>query len=199
MSSSDVDTIIQSMRLRDNSLNGTIPLELQFISSTTTPSSSIKKIEISRNDLLVGTIPNFFFTEFRALTHLDLSHNGFSGTIPLSSLSTSSSLLSTVMTTLDMEGNVLTGTIPTEFYYTLTNLVDLNLASNQLGGTISSEFGNLIELETIRLGTNNFIGTVPTELGNLTNLLTLNIFMENGFVGGIPTELNSISSLHHIN
>ena len=171
-------------------LNGTIPKEFQLI--TIESSSFIERIDITRNDYLVGTIPNFIFQDLTALTHLDLSSNSFSGTIPLPSFN------SNELTMVNLASNVLTGSIPDELYYTLTELTNLDLKHNELGGTISSDIGALLELETLNLTSNNFVGTIPTEIGYLTNLSTLSILVDNAFVGGIPTELNSITSLHHI-
>lgn len=49
--------------------------------------------------------------------------------------------------------------------YTLKNLKELDLHSNEFEGTINSEVGNLRNLTYFIVSNNKFTGTVPSELG----------------------------------
>jgi hypothetical protein len=98
---------------------------------------------------------------------------------------------------LDLHGNEITGTVSTAFglltglgtylassckysssllgailmvLFLLRFVVDLNLDFNQHSGTIPTEFGLLVALESLKLDNNNLTGTVPSELSLLTML-----------------------------
>ena len=66
----------------------------------------------------------------------------------------------------------LTGRIPSEIGL-LTQLMYMDLGTNQLTGKIPTEIGNLINLEVLYVDTNKLTGTIPTELANLSKLYYL--------------------------
>ncbi len=99
----------------------------------------------------------------------------------------------TLVTWLNLASNQLTGTIPTEIG-SLTNLTSLNLGSNQLTGTIPAEIGSLTNLASLRLSGNQFTGAIPTEIGSLANLTSLNLY-SNQFTGTIPAEIGNLTNL----
>jgi Leucine-rich repeat (LRR) protein len=68
------------------------------------------------------------------------------------------------------------------------NLTGLNLASNNLVGTIPSELGNLTILKRLNLSFNRLTGSIPPQLGNLTSISTLYL-NNNELTGSIPPEL----------
>ncbi len=94
---------------------------------------------------------------------------------------------------LDLAENELSGTIPPELG-SLIYLEDLNLSQNQLSGTIPLELGNLTSLEVLSLFDNRLSGGIPLELGNLSNLELLALF-ENNLRGTIPLELAELDNL----
>ncbi|CAG8732651.1 9008_t:CDS:2, partial [Acaulospora morrowiae] len=57
---------------------------------------------------------------------------------------------------------------------TLSSLVELQLASNNLSGILDSSFGNLVRLELLDVSSNEITG-LPREIEKLTNLRKLNI------------------------
>ena len=78
------------------------------------------------------------------------------------------------------------------------NLVDkLNITSQKLKGTISTEISKLERLEVFKLGGNMITGSIPSELGtlNLTELFLNN----NTLTGNIPSELFFMDSLKYLN
>ncbi len=94
---------------------------------------------------------------------------------------------------LDLADNQLSGTIPSELG-NLSNLVALGLWDNQLSGSIPSELGNLSNLVALGLQGNQLSGSIPSELGNLSNLMGLGLW-DNQLRGSIPSELGNLSNL----
>jgi len=94
--------------------------------------------------------------------------------------------------------NALLGTISREFFH-LKNLTSLDVAINQLTGTIPSELGSMSrDTDTVRVSFNNLTGTIPSEVGVLTALTALD-FQLNDLVGTIPTELGRLTDLLYLN
>ena len=96
--------------------------------------------------------------------------------------------------TLYLPNNELEGTIPETFHS--SRLEILNLANNKLSGTISEAFfDNLKRVRVINLSQNeNIAGTISTKFGNLLTLEHLSLgYMSVG--GTITTELAKLGSL----
>ena len=70
---------------------------------------------------------------------------------------------------IDLTSNQLNGSIPPDLQ-NLSNLIYLYLRSNQLSGAIPPELGNLSNLLDLWLAANQLDGTIPTNLGNLSNI-----------------------------
>ncbi|XP_023757155.1 probable LRR receptor-like serine/threonine-protein kinase At1g56140 [Lactuca sativa] len=85
------------------------------------------------------------------------------------------------------------GPIP-EGLWTLTYLIDLNLAQNYLTGPLSPSIGNLSRMQYLSFGTNALSGQVPPELGQLIDLRSLS-FGTNNFTGSLPSELGNLRRL----
>jgi len=68
----------------------------------------------------------------------------------------------------------------------------LNLASNNLVGTIPSELGNLTTLTSVDLSSNALTGSIPTELSNLTTLTSLDL-SANSLTGPLPQWLSDMA------
>ena len=94
--------------------------------------------------------------DIESTTELDLSNQGFTGTIPPEI----GQLIN--LTYLDLWGNELTGQIPPEIS-SLVNLNELSLGENQLSGEIPSEVCDLIENNNLEMDAilqgNNLINT----------------------------------------
>ena len=100
------------------------------------------------------------------------------------------------VTWLNLAGNQLTGTIPTQVG-NLANLTSLFLSRNQLTGPIPAELGNLSQLEWLSMDGNQLDGQIPAELGNLSQLEWLSMD-GNQLDGQIPAELGSLSNLRSL-
>ena len=95
--------------------------------------------------------------------------------------------------------NWLTQTLVREWYGVQvdreTGAVDiLDLADNNLTGSIPAELGDLTALRWLFLSRNYLSGPFPAPLGNLTNLEILGL-SDNGLTGPIPTELMGLPRL----
>ena len=94
---------------------------------------------------------------------------------------------------LDLADNNLRGTLPAKLA-TLTELASLDLSGNQLSGAISPELRGLSQLTTLDLSANRFSGAIPPELRRLTRVSSLDL-SGNRLNGPIPPELGDLGSL----
>ncbi|KNA05118.1 hypothetical protein SOVF_193320 [Spinacia oleracea] len=77
---------------------------------------------------------------------------------------------------------------------TYEQVMELDLNSLELAGTLSSHVGNLSFLRVLRLDNNNFVGMIPNSLGKLRSLTIL--FLEDNMLYGIvPPSIFNLSSL----
>ncbi|PQQ07138.1 putative LRR receptor-like serine/threonine-protein kinase [Prunus yedoensis var. nudiflora] len=181
--------------LAGNHLSGKVPASIYNI-------SSIYVFSVVGNKLQGELPPNVGIT----LPNLELflgGRNRFTGNIP-ASLSNASRLRS-----IDFGQNGLTGTIPAErgnlihgsIPTDVGNLLSLNtleVEHNYLGGSVPDGIGKLQNLGRLVLNVNNFSGPIPSSLGNLTSLTQL--FMEdNRFEGSIPPSLGNCQNLLILN
>ncbi|XP_057797732.1 receptor-like protein 19 [Salvia miltiorrhiza] len=120
---------------------------------------------------------------------LQLDNEGISGGI-----GNSSSLVSLeYLAKLNFAHNSINGRIPT---LNLTNLIELDLSSNQLKGPISDSFINLVSLEVLSLSDNLFTSILQLEnIQTLHNLTTLNLSHNNLSIeaGSISSQLKKLS------
>ncbi|XP_030456392.1 probable LRR receptor-like serine/threonine-protein kinase At2g24230 [Syzygium oleosum] len=112
---------------------------------------------------------------------------GLSGPIPDTTLGKLSKLQ-----TLDLSNNKITG-LASDFW-SLGSLKSLNLSSNQISGSLSSNIGNFGSLEVIDVSGNNFSGEIPAAIGSLQSLQVLKLD-GNGFQWSIPPSILSCQSL----
>eukprot|EP00533_Pseudo-nitzschia_delicatissima_P004848 CAMPEP_0116113460 /NCGR_PEP_ID=MMETSP0327-20121206/19520_1 /TAXON_ID=44447 /ORGANISM="Pseudo-nitzschia delicatissima, Strain B596" /LENGTH=2649 /DNA_ID=CAMNT_0003606819 /DNA_START=275 /DNA_END=8224 /DNA_ORIENTATION=- len=97
---------------------------------------------------------------------------------------------------LNVADNNLGGTVP-DAIYRLKTLKTLNLGHNSFSGELSDVIGGLTSLESLILYHNEFTGRVPAAIGDLVNLEVLNL-AENNFDGTIPDELNKLTNLRFL-
>jgi Leucine-rich repeat (LRR) protein len=125
------------------------------------------------------------------LTHLSLSWNRFTGTIP-----TELFQLTKLKAGLELNDNLLEGTIPTQIGQ-LTILHDLFLNQNELTGPVPTELWRLTTLSILALNVNRLVGNIPTMLGNLKQLKVLELY-NNKMSGPIPTEFGQVNQLTYL-
>nr|GMC85504.1 probable leucine-rich repeat receptor-like protein kinase At1g35710 [Ipomoea batatas] len=173
----------------------------------------VSKMNLSGyNFNLTGTLYNFGFVSFPNLSHLVLSNNSFSGSIPsaianLSKLTfldlsqnyfeSSIPLGITKLTRLrylNLDGNNLNGTIPNQISH-LHNLQHLDISFNSFSGQFSeSIFSNLSKLQFFHCRSNLFQGRFPTNFTSYSMLKIISLY-DNHFYGIIPQEVSRLTNL----
>ena len=97
------------------------------------------------------------------------------------------------VTRIELANNQLSGTIPPEMGQ-LARLEWLDLHDNLLAGEIPSELGRLEHLAGLSLNGNQLSGSIPPELGRLARLKWLDLG-GNQLSGGIPSEFGRLENL----
>ncbi|XP_076887888.1 putative inactive receptor kinase At5g10020 [Bidens hawaiensis] len=170
-----------SLNLGNNSLKGSIP-SIQI--------PNLLFLDLKRNEL-DGPIPPGLFTSM-TLTHLDLSNNRFTGSIPLHGSQEKSLIeLSTYppLEFLDLSNNTLTGSLTSDIG-SFRRLRVLNLGNDNLSGELPNELIKLEQLEFLDLSNNHFNGKIPEKLS--TELKFVNV-SGNDLSGKIPENLKNFS------
>ena len=194
--------VLETLGLRANRLNGSLPEELLGLSNLTT-------MDLSGNDFS-GEIPTSIGNLSRLMV-LNLSSNGFSGKVPaslgnlfrLTSLDLSKQRLVGELPfelsglpnlqVIALQENSLSGDVP-EGFSSLMGLRYLNLSSNAFSGHIPVNYGFLRSLEVLSLSNNKVSGVIPPELGNCSNVEVLEL-RSNALTGHIPADLSRLSRL----
>ncbi|XP_022938147.1 leucine-rich repeat receptor-like protein kinase TDR isoform X1 [Cucurbita moschata] len=163
---------------------------------------------------LGGAISGEQFHVFKELVDLNLSHNYFSGKLPigifnltnLRSLDISRNNFSghfpvgisvlENLVVLDAFSNSFSGSLPVDLPE-LEHLKFLNLAGSYFNGSIPSEYGSFKSLEFIHLAGNFLTGNIPPELGKLKTVTHMEIGYNN-YHGRLPWELGNMSSLQYL-
>jgi Leucine-rich repeat (LRR) protein len=78
------------------------------------------------------------------------------------------------------------------------NIIQIDLNSLALSGSIPNSIGMVSTLKTLSLHTNNIFGTIPPTLGNLTLLESLHL-ERNSLEGTVPNSLTKLSQLKVLN
>ena len=94
---------------------------------------------------------------------------------------------------LDLAANNLTGSIPPALG-DLPELKDLDLSGNRLAGSIPYALGSLPELKDLDLSGNRLTGSIPPALGDLSKLEGLDL-SGNRLAGELPSALTSLDQL----
>ncbi|KAL9437375.1 hypothetical protein AB3S75_023269 [Citrus x aurantiifolia] len=162
---------------------------------------------------LNGTLHDFSFSSFPHLVYLDLTWNGFFGTIPppISNLSNLRYLylgsnqfsgnippevgLLSHLEVLHIQLNQLDGSIPPEVGQ-LSSMEDIYLYSNYLNGSISP-LGNLSHMHRLVINDNSLSGFIPPDIGNMKNLSQLDL-STNQFSGPIPLSFGNLRNLIYL-
>uniref|UniRef100_J3LAZ5 non-specific serine/threonine protein kinase n=1 Tax=Oryza brachyantha TaxID=4533 RepID=J3LAZ5_ORYBR len=96
---------------------------------------------------------------------------------------------------LYLYGNKFTGVIEPKF--SALNLLEIDLSSNQLTGTIPDGFGKLTNLTILFLYNNKLNGSIPPSIGLLPKLADIRLF-NNMLSGSLPPELGKHSPLGNL-
>ncbi|KAJ7963382.1 Receptor kinase [Quillaja saponaria] len=139
----------------------------------------LSHLNLSHNQFS-GTLPTQFFSLLNHLQILDLSYNHFSGKLPLFDTDNSSTSNSSITQVLDLSSNIFHGPIPSSLYQ--------HLAAAAAGGTLT----------TFNVSNNTFTGHIPTSVfcinDNNSSFRILDLSY-NHFNGSITPGLGECSKL----
>uniref|UniRef100_A0ACD5ZX09 Uncharacterized protein n=1 Tax=Avena sativa TaxID=4498 RepID=A0ACD5ZX09_AVESA len=197
--------LLEVLHLNDASLPATDLNSISHVNFT-----SLKLLHLKSNNLN-SFLPNWI-SKLPALSELDMTSCGLSGTIPedlgkLTSLRIirlgdnnlkgaiprSSSRLCNLVE-IDFSGNILSGDIAeaaNSMFPCMKRLQIIDLAGNDLTGNMSGWLEGMESLTTLDLSGNSLSGVVPASIGNLSSLTYLDISF-NAFNG-------TLSELHFSN
>ncbi|KAK4490979.1 hypothetical protein RD792_001700 [Penstemon davidsonii] len=195
-------TQLQTLHLYSNLFNGRYPNEISNL-------LNLEVLGLAYNDFLPAAIPPEFgnlrkikyiwmthakvvgkmperFTNLSSLEHLDLSANDMEGEIP------SGLFLLKNLSEVYLYKNRFSGSIPPVIES--LNMVEVDLAMNNLTGRIPEDFGKLEKLELLNLFSNNLYGEVPPSIGLIQSLKNFRVF-KNDLSGILPPQMGNHSNL----
>ncbi|GMI67868.1 BR INSENSITIVE 1, BRASSINOSTEROID INSENSITIVE 1, DWARF 2, CABBAGE 2 [Hibiscus trionum] len=147
--------------------------------------SALEHLDISANKFSFDISPAI--SSCLNLNFLNLSHNQFSGRIP--------ALPTSKLQYLYLADNKFQGQVPLYLTEACSSLVELDLSSNNLSGTIPSGFASCSSMESFDVSTNNLTGKLPIEIfQNMSYLKKLSLAF-NYFSGPLPESLSSLFNL----
>ncbi|GMI74184.1 receptor like protein 34 [Hibiscus trionum] len=202
---------LQWLDLSSNTINGSLSSLFHL--------HGLRRLNIAYNEFDHGPIPSELFTQLVSLTHLNLSHSGFSGRIP-NQISHLSSLVSLDLSsysfpnfTFDGRGFDMLATHVTKLRYLVLDRVDmsdvaltsfLNLSSSlqhlsltfcDLHGEFPSQVFQFPNLKHIVLDSNeNLRGYLPMK-GWSSGLELLDLSYCGGFRGSIPPSFGNLTRI----
>ncbi|XBH75741.1 hypothetical protein VPH35_102476 [Triticum aestivum] len=151
---------------------------------------ALTHLDLSINDL-GGAIPASI-SQLRSLKSLNLSNNGFNGSIP-PQLDCWWSLEALLF--MDLSNNYFSSKIPAPVANHNCSLRSLYLAGNGFGGAFPPVLEGCNSLSTLDIGNNMFFGVIPPWIGSQIPLLRILSLRSNNFTGEIPPELSRLSQL----
>mmetsp|Transcript_31191 Transcript_31191/g.75013 ORF Transcript_31191/g.75013 Transcript_31191/m.75013 type:complete len:402 (-) Transcript_31191:1464-2669(-) len=144
----------------------------------------VQEINLAGKDLLVSLPWELGRLDY--LERLSLDENRLQdGFVQLSTLS---------LSYVSMRNATLTGTIPASIGSSLPRLTSLDLANNNLVGTIPQEILLLSDLKYLNLDNQYFTGIIPLDIAFTSQLEELHL-AGNALTGTIPTTINYLNRL----
>ncbi|CAN1812920.1 LRR receptor-like serine/threonine-protein kinase GHR1 [Linum perenne] len=145
----------------------------------------VEYLDLSQNRL-IGPLPEAA-PQLMRLNYLNLSYNSLTGSLPRAITQYPK------MRVLDLSSNQLKGPLLSDLL-TLPTLQQLHLSHNSLTGAIEyappNSKSDLQGLEELNLAGNNISGSLPTSMAGMSSLSLLDL-SQNFFTGPIPSNLSS--------
>ncbi|KAB2060199.1 hypothetical protein ES319_A10G000800v1 [Gossypium barbadense] len=143
-----------------------------------------------------GFLPSGFFSSLNHLQVLDLSYNSLYGELPLDFISDYNNSLSPIQT-LDLSSNHFSGTIRSNSVLQAVNLTIFNVSNNTLTGQVPSWICINTSLTILDLSYNKLDGKIPTGLDKCSKLQIFRAGFNN-LSGTLPADIYSVSSLEQL-
>ncbi|KAG7554758.1 Protein kinase-like domain superfamily [Arabidopsis suecica] len=156
---------LEIVDLENNQINGELP---HFGSQP-----SLRILKLARNQLF-GLVPEELLQSSIPLLELDLSRNGFTGSI--------SEINSTTLTMLNLSSNGLSGDLPS----TLKSCLVIDLSGNTFSGDVSVVQKWEATPDVLDLSSNNLSGSLPNFTSAFSRLSVLSI-RNNSVAGSLPS------------
>ncbi|KAL0709292.1 hypothetical protein Bca4012_016270 [Brassica carinata] len=156
---------LEVLDLENNEINGELP---RFGSQP-----GLKILRLARNQLF-GAVPEELLQSSIPLQELDLSRNGFTGSI--------SEINSTTLTLLNLSSNGLSGDLPSS----LKSCLVLDLSGNMFSGDVSVVGKWEATPDFLDLSSNSLSGALPNFTSAFSRLTVLNI-RNNSVSGSLPS------------
>ncbi|GJW58655.1 receptor-like protein kinase HSL1 [Tanacetum coccineum] len=170
-----------NLELSYNSLSGEFPLVVFQL-------KNLYQLELYNNSFS-GELPKKDWSNLTSLRRIDLSINGFTGSIPVE-------LCKLPLSSLGLSDNNLHGLIPDSLARS-PNLYDLRLFHNSFIGTLPSDLGKFSPLTALDVSYNKLFGELPSGLCEKGELFDL-VLIGNAFSGKVPTSLGDCKSLGRV-
>lgn len=164
------------------------------------------------NNLLTGSIPQSFLKDMPNLSHLDVTANHLTGTLPdaLAQMrelryfrAVNNSLTGNLpedmagmerLDTLALDNNKFSGKLPLGIFGETKRLRFLHLSGNYFGGPLPDSVAGLDKLHNLHLSGNQFTGTIPGSWFEGEKALKSIRLEKNQLTGGIPASIGKLSS-----
>ncbi|XP_052162378.1 probable inactive receptor kinase At5g10020 [Oryza glaberrima] len=134
---------------------------------------------------LSGVMPEALLQNSMRLVEVDLSRNGFSGSVPV--------VNSTTLKLLNLSSNTFSGSLPS----TVGKCSSVDLSGNQLSGELAILRAWDGTVETIDLSSNKLEGSYPNDASQFQNLVSLKL-RNNLLSGSIPSVLGTYQKLQFL-
>uniref|UniRef100_A0A6N2KLT7 Uncharacterized protein n=1 Tax=Salix viminalis TaxID=40686 RepID=A0A6N2KLT7_SALVM len=178
----NLSSSLTSLKLRRCGLQGELP-------GNVFRRSNLQSLDLGSNGELTGSFPPYNLSN--ALSYVDLSLTPISIHLEPDSISHLKYVEIMYLDGCNFAGSNL------GLLGNLTQLRELGLAFNQLGGEFPFSLGKLKQLEYLDVGYNNFIGPMPDDFANHTRLAWLDL-SHNSFQGHLPFSLGNLKQLSHL-
>ncbi|KAL7218709.1 hypothetical protein ACSBR2_011892 [Camellia fascicularis] len=189
-------TVLEILDLSNNLFEDTFPFWLVVLSKL--------QVLILRSNKFYGAIGSFETQlVLPILRIIDLSHNGFTGNLPVNYFQNwnttnffdmDNMTYRHALTNFPAQNNILS---QDSYYYTMLIAITTQCLL-QIKGEDSKSIENLKGLQLLNLSNNNLSEGIPSCLGNLINLESLNL-SQNKLSGKIPQQLAILTFLEFLN
>ncbi|KAF6176517.1 hypothetical protein GIB67_007900 [Kingdonia uniflora] len=206
-------SMLEYIDLSNNSFSGVIPwrrrcqlTELKYfllwsnrlvgqIPRALSNSTKLEWLDVEAN-LLTGDLPSDILDKMPKLQYLYLSDNNFAsanGNTDLNPFFSSLTKCSNLQE-LDLAGNKLGGEVPDTIGHLSTRLLQINLEDNLIYGSIPRTILSLVNLTLLNMSSNLLNGSIPSEMFKMRKLER--VYLSNNLLSGeIPSHFGDISHL----